>query len=92
MNAVYAAVLQQVRKLAEDTFSIYWTSHAQERMEQRDIVDAQVLAVLREGNLEGELERDGDDWKMTLAKRCSGQLVRVVVALAGAQLIVVTAY
>lgn len=42
-DAVYGAVLERVRELAQDTFNIYWTSHAQERMDERDIVDAQAL-------------------------------------------------
>ncbi len=91
-DAVYGAVLERVHELAQDTFNIILDSHAQERMAQRDIIDAQALRVLREGNLHGELELDGGDWKMTLDKYCSGRLVHVVVALAGSQLIVVTAY
>lgn len=91
-DAVYGAVLERVRELAQNTFNIYWTSHAQERMDQRDIVDVQALRVLREGNLHGELELDGGDWKMTLSKHCSGRLVHVVVALSESQLVVVTAY
>ncbi|MCY3838788.1 MAG: DUF4258 domain-containing protein [Gammaproteobacteria bacterium] len=91
-DAVYGAVLERVRELAQDTFNIYWTSHAQERMDERDIVDAQALRVVREGNLLGELELDGGDWKMTLSKHCSGRLVHVVVALSESQLIVITAY
>lgn len=91
-DAVYKAVLERVRQLAQNTFSIYWTNHAHERMSQRDIVDAQALRVLREGTLEGELELDGGDWKMTLSKQCSGRLVHVVVALGQSQLVVITAY
>ena len=91
-GTVYAAVLERVRELAQDTFNIYWTSHAQERMEQRDIVDAQALRVLREGEAQGELELDGGDWKTTLSKHCAGRLVHVVVALRESQLVVVTAY
>lgn len=61
-------------------------------MDERDIVDAQALPVLRERNLLGELALDGGDWKMTLGKRCSGRLVHVVVALSESQLVVITAY
>ena len=91
-DAVYEAVLERVRDLAKNTSNIFWTSHAQERMDQRDIVDAQALRVLREGTLEGDLELDGSEWKMTLSRQCSGRLVHVVVALGQSQLIVVTAY
>lgn len=91
-DAVFGAVLERVHELAQDTFNIYWTIHAQERMDQRDIVDAQALRVLREGNVHGELEPDDGDWKMTLRKHCSGRLVHVVVVLSESQLIVVTAY
>jgi len=91
-DAVVGAVLERVRELAQDTFNIYWTSHVQERMDERDIVDAQALRVLREGNLLGELELEGGDWQMTLSKRCSGRLVHVVAALSQSQLIVITAY
>lgn len=91
-DVVHKAILERVRQLAHDTFNIYWTRHAQERMDQRDIVDAQALMVLREGNLHGELQLDGGDWKVTLSKHCAGRLVHVVVALSESQLFVVTAY
>ena len=68
-DAVYEAVLERVRQLAQNTFNIYWTNHMRERMAQRGIVDAQALRVLREGTPEGELELEGGDWKMTLSKQ-----------------------
>lgn len=91
-DAVYEAVLERIRELAQDTFNIFWTSHAQERMDERGIVDAQALRVLREGTAQGELELDGGDWKMTLSRYCSGRIVHVVVALSESQLVVITAY
>ena len=93
MDDVDEAVLGRVRELAQETFNIYWTDHALERMDQRDIKDQQALRVLRSGTLQGELELIPDnDWKMTLGRRCAGRLVRVVAVLGESELVVLTAY
>lgn len=41
---------------AEDTRNVFFTDHALERMEERDIPDVTVYRVLRKGHIKGEPE------------------------------------
>jgi hypothetical protein len=53
------SVEARVKDLAVDTGNIDWSFHAQERMEVREIYDADVLRVLRNGHIEGSPETVG---------------------------------
>ena len=61
-------LVRTIRKYAEDSANIIFTAHAQERMEERDISDADVLRILRNGDLRGVVvqaeEKSGYKLKM----------------------------
>ena len=76
--------LAKVREIAKESGRIYWTDHAGERMEEREISSRQALRTIQEGQIDGKIVSDGrDEWKLTLKKRDAGQTVRVVVAMSG---------
>ena len=67
-------LVRAVRKRAEDSANIIFSSHAQQRMYERDISDADVLRILQNGDLRGAVEP---------AKERSGQKVKMVYRLRG---------
>lgn len=85
-------VVARVHELARNTFNITWTKHALERLDERGVTTRQVLSTMRLGEAERDPSPDQDgDWEVVLIKRSAGKLVRVVVALAGCRLYVITA-
>jgi len=85
-------VVARVHELAANTFNINWTKHALERLDERGLTTRQVLSTLREGEAERDPIPDQDgDWEIILIKRSAGKLVRVVAALSGCRLYVITA-
>ena len=85
---------ERVRELARDTANIFWSDHAQERMNERDIIMREALGTIRAGRVDGKIVPDGESrWKMTLRRRFAGRTVKVVVAVSDHDdnLVVVTA-
>ena len=73
---------RRVRELAGNTGNIFWSEHAQERMNERDIIMREALGAIRGGRIDGKIVPDGESrWKMTLRRRFAGRTVKVVVAI-----------
>jgi hypothetical protein len=62
-----------IREIAQDTSRIDWSFHAQERMEEREITDADVLAILRQGDIAAapQLNERGE-WECEVVHRLRG--------------------
>ena len=72
----------RVRELARNTANIFWSEHAQQRMNERDIIMREALGTIRGGRIDGKIVSDGESrWKMTLRYRFAGRTVKVVVAI-----------
>lgn len=72
MNAKRAEAL--IRKLADDSKRVRFTTHANERMEERDISLADALRVLRNGTVEGQPEPGNkpSEWKCKMVRHARG--------------------
>jgi hypothetical protein len=69
-----------VRELAKDSKNVRWRSvhydtHAEGRMDWRDITDVMMFDVLRTGYLRGEIEpgRNPGEWKGKMCKQMKGR-------------------
>ena len=66
-------LLRCIRNLARDSANVILTSHAMERMAERDILDAEVFMMLQNGALTGVPEQTPrGEWKLKLVKRLRG--------------------
>lgn len=63
-----------IRFLAEETSRVIFGDHARERMLERDILDIDVLRVLRRGRIKGDIEpgRSDGEWKVKVVDRIKG--------------------
>ena len=59
-------------------------------MVERDVTTRQVMLALQKGRVDGDPEFDDGDWKITLVNRSAGRKIRVVAALSGDQIFIVT--
>jgi len=76
---------------------VYFTNHATERMQERDITNIQVIRCLRHGKvIEGPSVNMKGNWKLTMEIISSGDLIRVVSELdrnkEGDYVVIITAY
>lgn len=68
-----AVAEKRVRELARATANIQWSQHALQRMEEREIFDADAVRVLREGICKGEPEQTPrGEWKCKMVKTLRG--------------------
>ena|GEM_PF-1106070 len=83
-----------VRRLAQDSTNIRWSSHALERMEQRGITDLVVVDVLRRGELKGAIEpgQSSGEWKVKMVHVVKGrrEVGGVVITIRNANLFIKT--
>lgn len=71
-----------VRDVIADSGNIVWTSHARQRMEQRDVTDLQVLRVLKRGTVVADPVFGNDrNWEVTFEDISAGETIRVAVAI-----------
>jgi hypothetical protein len=89
------AIRDLIRRLAADTSNIAWSTHALERMAERDITDIVAVEVLRRGQPKGDIEagnRTGE-WKvkMVFATKGRREVGIVVVTIHDRRLLVKTA-
>lgn len=81
-----------IRELAQDSRNVRWRSkqyetHAESRMEWRDITDRVMFDVLRTGYLTGDIQpgKNAGEWKAKMCKQIKGQrevgVVTIVVNL-----------
>jgi hypothetical protein len=77
------AIRDLVRHIATDTSKIAWSTHALERMRERDITDAVALEVLRRGQPKGEIEPGNNpgEWKVKMVRAIKGRREVGVVVL-----------
>lgn len=74
----------RVREMAQNTSKVFWSAHARERMDERDIPIRIALSVIREGIIMGPIEpgRSAGEWKAKITKNVPGRRdVGVVVLL-----------
>ena len=85
--------MAKVRNAARNSDNVYWTRHALDRMNGREITSRQALRTMREGEIADKIGLAGqDEWKVTLKKRDAGRTIHVVVAIRGGDLTVITVY
>ena len=63
-----------IRERSEATRNVVFSLRAFDRIEERAITQSDVLAILREGHVEGEPElmKNGVDWKVVVTRRMPG--------------------
>jgi len=63
-----------IKQLAQDSKNIRFTTHANERMEERDISLADVVRVLCQGSIEGHPEEGlkSGEWKCKMVRHARG--------------------
>jgi hypothetical protein len=77
-----ANALKRLREIATDSARVIFTRHAKQRMKQRRITTAQVLACLSAGSIAEPAHIDQfGAWVLTVEKLTAGELVRVAVAM-----------
>ena len=83
-----------IHELARNTSNIGWSTHALERMAERDITDRVAVDVLRTGSLQGRIEPGSNpgEWKVEMVKEVKGQrkVGIVVITIRNARLFVKT--
>ncbi len=54
-----------IRELAKDSSCVTWTTHALDRLYERDITDLDAMRILRRGDIVGPIEPGAkiDEWK-----------------------------
>lgn len=68
-----ANVERLVRSMATNSKNIRWSTHALKRMDEREILDVDVLRVLRTGTLAGKPEvTERGEWKCKLTRNIRG--------------------
>jgi hypothetical protein len=68
-----AVAEKRIQALAADSNNIDWGDHALERMEEREIVDIDVLRVLRTGFAERpETTQIVGEWKVKMVRKIRG--------------------
>jgi hypothetical protein len=78
-----AIAAKRIKEIAADSGKIKWSSHALQRMEEREIFDVDVLRILRDGMISGEPEetpREGE-WKCKMVRKLRGAREAGVVAI-----------
>lgn len=64
---------KRIKELAAETANLKWSRHALERMNEREIFDADVLRICRKGMLSGNPEETpAGEWKCKMVLRLRG--------------------
>lgn len=86
---------ETIRWIAAETGRVDWTCHALDQMEARGICDTDVLKVLRNGEVRGNIRpgEESGEWKAKVVHRVKGaREVGIVTVVCGKErLIIVTA-
>jgi hypothetical protein len=73
---------RRIKELAASTENIKWSSHALQRMNEREIFDADALRILRQGTICGSpKETSAGEWKCKMVRRLRGAREAGVVAI-----------
>lgn len=90
--------VDKIRKLAADSANVYFVGHASSRMEERGIVQTQVIECLQRGTVvEGPVwdSYQQSGWKVTMDLFCAGKSLGVAAKLVekgDSHIIVITAF
>ena len=77
-----ATALKVLREIAADSARVVFTHHALQRMRQRKVSTAQVLACLQRGIVAEPVALDlHGNWKLTVTHRAAGMELNVAVAI-----------
>ena len=77
-----ATALKLLREFAADSARVVFTHHALQRMRQRKVSTAQVLACLQRGIVAETVALDlHGNWKLTVTHRAAGMDLNVAVAI-----------
>lgn len=78
-----AAIRDMVRRLAQDTANIKWSTHALDRMEERGITDRVAVEVLRRGEIRGDIApgKSRGEWKLKMVREVKGRREAGVVVI-----------
>ena len=77
-----ATALKLLREIASDSSRVIFTNHALQRMRQRKVSTAQVLACLQRGIVAEPVALDlHGNWKLTVTHRAAGMDLDVAVAI-----------
>lgn len=87
-------IRDHIHRLAADTANIAWSTHALQRMTQRDIVDRVAIEVLRKGSVQGSIEAGANrgEWKVKMVREVRGrrEVGVVVTNIRNKRLLVIT--
>lgn len=74
---------KRIKLIAAVSDNIRWAVHALQRMEEREILDVDVLRILRDGMISGEPEETprGGEWKCKMVRKLRGSREAGVVAI-----------
>lgn len=97
MNLNVATAQQVLREVAEDSARVFFTDHAEERMQTRCITRVQVLRCLRHGRIvEGPVRDVRGNWALKVEVLSAGDVLTVAAALDhdehGNLVVVITTY
>lgn len=86
-----------IKVIAAESDKVFFTIHAEERMEQRGITRTQVLRCLKSGKInEGPARNTKGDWEFRMDIFSAGEVINVVAALAhnrqGNRIVIITTY
>jgi hypothetical protein len=76
-------LLERIRRVAKESKNVGFSTHAEDRMDERGITDLDVLRVLRSGDIKGEVEagRSEGEWKAKVTAPIKGRREVGVVVL-----------
>lgn len=76
-------MLDRIQQLAKDSKNVWFSTHAEDRMEERGITDLEALRVLRSGSISGPIEpgRSEGEWKCKIVAPIKGRREVGVVTL-----------
>ncbi|MDD3609848.1 MAG: DUF4258 domain-containing protein [Halothiobacillaceae bacterium] len=88
---------RMLSEIAADTKNVKFTTHARERMKERQITSAQILRCLRHGRItEGPAREASGNWKLNVEVISAGQVLVVTVVLdnrgSGNYALIITAF
>lgn len=97
MNLSVPSAKKLVQEIAQDSCRVFFTHHAEKRMEERKITRTHIIRCLLKGEIaEGPARGSNGNWQLTMKSYSAGSPVTVVIALdydnIGNHIIVITAY
>ncbi|MDT8383098.1 MAG: DUF4258 domain-containing protein [Gammaproteobacteria bacterium] len=97
LNLTPESARRVISDIAKTSGRVFFTDHAEERMQERQITRAQVLRCLRSGRIiEGPAKGQNDDWTFLMEVISAGDIIKTAAALGfdsdGNRIVVITVY